>query len=209
MLPRIFDLFVQADRSLDRAKGGLGIGLTLVRRLVEMHDGSVQAFSGGAGCGSEFVVRLPVCDEVVKAGPVNGTPAPAKLAPTHCRILVVDDNIDAATTLGMLLRLDGHEIRLAHDGLAALELAEQFVPEVVLLDIGLPKLDGYEVAKRLREQPGCEDALVIAISGYGQEEDRHRAHEAGFDRHLTKPVDFAVLRSVLPHAKSVAASSNP
>ncbi len=208
MLTKIFDLFVQADRSLDRAKGGLGIGLTLVRRLVEMHDGSVQAFSSGAGLGSEFVVRLPVCEEALDPVPVNGDAGSAAVEPVRCRILVVDDNIDAASTLGMLLRLDGHEIRLAHDGLAALEVAETFSPEVVLLDIGLPKLDGYEVAKRLREQPHGEEALLIAISGYGQEEDRRHAHQAGFDRHLTKPVDFAVLRSVLPHVKSVATSAN-
>jgi signal transduction histidine kinase len=210
MLSKIFDLFVQADRSLDRAKGGLGIGLTLVRRLVEMHGGSVQAFSEGAGCGSEFQVRLPLCDESVESSPVGEDSSAAGLEPVQCRILVVDDNVDAASTLGMLLRLDGHEVRLAHDGVAALAVAEQFAPEVVLLDIGLPKLDGYEVARRLREQPGGEDALLIAISGYGQEEDRRRAQQAGFDHHLTKPVDFAVLRSVLPHENSsVAINSNP
>jgi len=208
MLSRIFDLFVQADRSLDRAKGGLGIGLTLVRRLVEMHNGSVQAFSAGPGLGSEFVIRLPMSEEALEPVQVNGNAGSAAVEPVPCRILVVDDNIDAASTLGMLLRLDGHVTRLAHDGMAALEVAEQFAPDVVLLDIGLPKLDGYEVAKRLRAQPGGEDTVLIAISGYGQEEDRRRAHQAGFNRHLTKPVDFEVLRSALPHVSSVTANAN-
>ncbi|MBA3312857.1 MAG: response regulator [Planctomycetota bacterium] len=207
MLPRIFELFVQADRSLDRAKGGLGIGLTLVRRLVEMHNGSVHAFSEGLGLGSEFVVRLPASEkplEVVR----NGQPRrPAATDRIPCRILVVDDNVDAATTLGMLLRLDGHEIRFAYDGLAALDAAAEFSPEVVLLDIGLPKLDGYEVAKRLRARTETEGAVLIAVSGYGQEEDRRRSREAGFDHHLTKPVDFAVLRQVLPQACSAVSNS--
>jgi signal transduction histidine kinase/DNA-binding response OmpR family regulator len=208
MLPKIFELFVQADRSLDRAKGGLGIGLTLVRRLVEMHNGRVQAFSEGPGLGSEFVVRLPICDEPLEPDVANDDPIIETERGMPRRILIVDDNVDAATTLGMLLRLDGHNIRFAHDGQAAVDAAAEFSPDVVLLDIGLPKLDGYEVARRLRARPETEEALLVAVSGYGQEEDRRRSKEAGFDHHLTKPVDFSVLRQVLPKASaSVSAGS--
>jgi len=197
VLPCIFDLFTQADQSLDRAQGGLGIGLTLVRRLVEMHHGSVQAISKGPGQGSEFVVRLAALAEDVPAeAPRNGfvhTPA----VDLKRRILVVDDNMDTAESLAMLMRYDGHEVRTAHDGLAALQAFKVFSPEVVILDIGLPHLDGYEVARRLRDQSRRGDVLLAALTGYGNEEDQVRSQAAGFDLHLVKPVRIEALRSLL------------
>ena len=195
VLPRVFDLFTQADQSLDRSQGGLGIGLTLVHRLVEMHQGSVKAYSAGVGQGSEFVVRLPVL--VGEPPPAVNGAASASGTLAMYRVLVVDDNVDAADSLALLVRLDGHEVRTAHDGQAALEAAHAFHPQVILLDIGLPRMDGYEVARRLREQPGGDRYIMAAVTGYGQEEDRLRAHEAGFNHHLVKPVDPAVLRQVI------------
>ncbi len=204
-LPRVFDLFVQADRSSDRARGGLGIGLTVVQRLVELHGGSVEAHSAGLGHGSELVVRLPVSapastaperrghagDRIV-VGPVL---SPAAAPPR--RVLVVDDNVDSAESLALLLRLKGHEVETAHDGPAALEKAGSFHPEVVLLDIGLPGLDGYQVASRLRQRRRTARALLVAVTGYGQEEDQRLSREAGFDHHLTKPVDLPVIYALL------------
>jgi signal transduction histidine kinase/DNA-binding response OmpR family regulator len=196
MLTSIFDLFTQVERALDRAQGGLGIGLTLVRRLVEMHGGSVRASSEGADKGSEFVVRLPVGGPAAANGsvPHQGRP-PSALASSH-RILLVDDNVDGAASLAMLLRELGHEVEVAHDGAAALEAVGDFEPEVVLLDIGLPGMDGYEVARRLRRQPGLKDLPLVALTGYGQEEDRRRSREAGFDLHLVKPLDLDALPSI-------------
>jgi len=196
MLPRVFDLFAQADHTLDRSEGGLGIGLTLVKCLVKLHGGSVEAISAGLGKGSEFVVRLPV-PRAVTGHSVNGTPPAAKAAAPGRRILVVDDNGDAVDSLALLLSLQGHEVRTARDGPAALEVAAVFRPEVVLLDIGLPQMDGYEVANRLRGQVGLKKVLLVAVTGYGQEEDRRRTAEAGFDAHLVKPADPAVLIRLL------------
>jgi two-component system CheB/CheR fusion protein len=200
VLPHVFDLFMQADRTLDRAQGGLGIGLTLVKALVEMHGGTVTAHSAGLGKGSEFVVQLPVVKDKgqgTKGEAESPTPGPSPfgLRPSR-RVLVVDDNRDAAESLGMLLRLWGHEVRTAHDGRSGLKAALSYRPQVVLLDIGLPGLDGYEVARRLREEFGGA-ALLVAMTGYGREEDRRRAEEVGFDAHLTKPADPAALRSLL------------
>jgi CheY-like chemotaxis protein len=195
MLPRIFDLFMQVDRTLDRAQGGLGIGLTLVRRLVEMHGGRVEAHSDGPGRGSEFVVHFPA-PEVAALTP-EAPPVAAATAHRPLRVLVVDDNLDAAESLVMLLGLDGHEVRMAHSGVEALEAAAVFRPEVVLLDIGLPGMDGYEVARRLREQNDGAETLLVAMTGYGQEEDRRRSRAAGFHRHLVKPVDLNDLRALL------------
>jgi PAS domain S-box-containing protein len=196
MLPRVFGMFTQVDRSLERAEGGLGIGLTLVQRLVELHGGSVKASSEGPGKGSEFVVRLPVA---TRAG-AQKTPAPGRnlplTVPFTCRILVVDDNRDAADTLGMLLRNLGHEVRLAHDGLEAVGAAADFEPDVVLLDIGMPKLNGYDTARRIRDQRG-DRVMLIAVTGWGQEEDRRRSAEAGFDHHLTKPVNLGMLQKLI------------
>jgi CheY-like chemotaxis protein len=205
VLPHVFDLFAQADRTLDRSQGGLGIGLTLVRTLAEMHGGGVTAHSEGPGKGSEFVVRLPVApdsDGCLPAGE-TGSAAPAPEVPPGLRILVVDDNRDAADSLALLLRLWGHEVRTSYDGPTGLKEAGSYFPQLVFLDIGLPGLDGYEVARRLRGELGGELRLV-AMTGYGQEEDRRRSREAGFDLHLVKPVDTNCLQEVVTQATAAA-----
>jgi len=197
MLPRIFDLFTQADQSLDRAQGGLGIGLALVESLVTLHRGRVEAYST-LGQGSEFVVRLPVLlspheSAVVRAE--NGT------APAHAlRVLVVDDNVDAAQSIGMLLQTSGHITRLAHDGASAMKVAREFTPDVMLLDIGLPIIDGFQVAKWVRQDPALRNVLLVALTGYGQDSDRQRTRDAGFDHHLVKPMDFSKIESILSTA---------
>ncbi len=202
-LPQVFDLFMQGDRSLDRTRGGLGIGLTLVHRLVALHGGSVEARSAGLGRGTEIVVRLPVlppADAELGRRAEDGAAADLEhsfVAPSPRRILVVDDNVDTAESMALLLRLRGHEATVAHDGMEALELAASFEPQVVLLDIGLPELDGYQVAAELRRRPSTAGALLVALTGYGQEEDQRRAREAGFDHHLTKPVDPQVIYQLL------------
>jgi PAS domain S-box-containing protein len=196
LLPRVFDLFTQADRSLDRSQGGLGIGLTLVRRLVELHGGQVEAHSPGPGQGSEFVMRLPA---LPVASPGNSTQAGAAQEPTGRpkRVLVVDDNRDAATTLGDLLEMMGHTVQVVYDGPTAVQAARSFLPDVVLLDIGLPGMNGYEVARRLRDEVGPSRMVLVAVTGYGQEEDRQRARAGGFDYHLLKPIDIPALQEVL------------
>ena len=203
ILPRVFDLFTQADQSLDRSQGGLGVGLAVTRRLVEMHGGTVAAHSEGVGHGSEFTLRLPLCDAVP---PEDSTiPIRAERPATSLRILVVDDNRDTADTEALLLRAHGHQVEVAHDGPTALELAHQFRPHVFLLDLGLPGLNGYEVAVRLRKE-GFANEPLIAISGYGQPDDRERCRQAGFDHHLVKPVEnsalLALLREVEPEETS-------
>ena len=194
LLARAFDLFAQGTRSLDRAQGGLGIGLTMVRTLVKMHGGSVVAFSEGPGRGSELVVRLPLAPS---AAPVPAGPAPAarEAAGVPLRVLVVDDNVDAAMVLAALLRLLGHEVTVAHDGPAALAAAAAAPPDLVLLDIGLPGMDGHAVAARLRAA-GHARAALVAVTGYGREEDVRRSREAGFDYHLVKPVSLAELQRI-------------
>jgi signal transduction histidine kinase len=192
LMPRIFDLFVQSDRTLDRSQGGLGIGLSVVKRLIEMHGGTVAARSDGPGQGAVFTIRLPLAKHSGK-----GPPASVRGAPAPRRILVVDDNVDAADTLVTMLRLEGHEVEAVYRGRDALERTGTFRPQVVLLDIGLPELNGYEVARQLRKLPGAAELRLIALTGYGQAEDRARAFEAGFDDHLVKPVDNSVLRSHL------------
>jgi CheY-like chemotaxis protein len=194
VLPRMWDMFAQADRTIGRAQGGLGIGLTLVKRLVELHGGTVDAKSGGSGQGSEFIVRLPVVAR--RPSPDRAAQHPASGRKVR-RILVVDDNVDGLETLATLLELSGHEVRTASDGPAALTAAAEFRPEVVLLDIGLPGMDGYEVARRLRANPLFNGARLIALTGWGQDSDRDRSHDAGFDLHLVKPVDPAELQRVL------------
>jgi signal transduction histidine kinase/DNA-binding response OmpR family regulator len=203
MLGSIFDLFTQVDHSLDRSQGGLGIGLTLVRRLVELHQGQVEAHSDGPGQGSEFVVRLPLRREegtrlLQDTGemPSLAHAAAVPRAPSR-RVLVVDDNRDAAESLALLLSVAGHQTRVCHDGPSAVAAAAEFRPEAVLLDIGLPGMDGYEVARRLRAEPAMPRALLIALTGYGQLEDQRRAHEAGFDHHLVKPADLDALAALL------------
>jgi PAS domain S-box-containing protein len=197
LLERIFDLFVQGDTSVARSQGGLGIGLTLVRSLVEMHGGSVQAHSDGPGRGSEMVVRLPLAPRRTPERPASDVVSPPQ--PPRRRILVVDDNVDAAESLGMLLALGGHTVRVAHDGAAALRAAGDELPEVVLLDVGMPGMDGYEVARQLRRLPGGDGVLIAALTGWGQDEDRRRTAEAGFDVHLVKPVEPDALRRLLEH----------
>ena len=193
-LERIFEMFVQADRTTEVAQAGLGIGLTLANRLVQLHDGSIEASSDGAGHGSKFVVRLPIAAELFEAEtPAVPTPQSAR---TY-RVLVVDDNVDAASSLALLLEMAGHQTSRAHDGPSALETAEKQRPELILLDIGLPTLNGYEVCRRIRKQPWAASVLLIALTGWGQEEDRRRSHEAGFDGHLVKPVEYAELTSLL------------
>ena len=200
-MARIFEMFVQVDTSLERSASGLGIGLTLVRTLVELHGGTVEAASAGVGRGSEFVIRLPALATANDSG--AGAPAPAhreRAAPVPRRILVVDDNRDATESLALLLQLDGHETRVAYNGMEALEVAQSFDPEIVLLDIGLPGLNGYEVARRLRQRPGGDRLLLVALTGWGQDDDRERTRTAGFDEHLVKPVDPACLVRVLGRA---------
>ena len=197
VVPRIWDLFMQADPSPGRGHGGLGIGLTLVKRLVEMHDGTVIARSGGTGMGSEFEVSLPLHDSPLHRADTmaaNGDAAPLDRA---FRVLVVDDNRDAAESLNILLTAWGQDARVAHDALAALDIAEKFRPEVVLLDIGLPKLHGYDVARRLREQDWGRRCLIVAVTGWGQEADRQQSKAAGIDHHLIKPVEPLALRELL------------
>jgi signal transduction histidine kinase len=192
LLPRIFDLFVQGDRTLDRAEGGLGIGLSVVKRLIEMHNGEVVAASPGIGLGAAFQIRLPRSDRP-RPQPLESP----KAATGAKRILVVDDNADAAESLAMLLSLQGHETRVALSGKEALEGVETFAPDVALLDLGLPEMDGYELAARLRAMGKLPDILLVALTGYGRSEDRQKTQAAGFDDHLVKPVDLAALARAL------------
>jgi two-component system CheB/CheR fusion protein len=198
MLPRIFEPFVQVTRRVERSQGGVGIGLTLVRKLVELHGGTVGAYSGGLGRGSEFVVRLPA--PIARNGerrPPAKEPDRLNHAASRHRVLVVDDNVDAAVSLGMLLKLAGQEVRVAYDGPAALRQAVEFRPQLVLLDIGMPGMDGYEVCRRLRREAGLEGTTVVALTGWGQDEDRRRSQEAGFDHHIVKPVEPSALQRLI------------
>ncbi len=204
-LPRLFEMFYQVENAHEHSPGGLGLGLTLVRRLVELHGGRVTAASAGLDQGSEFTVYLPVVaaarvEPVPAPGPVEA-PVPEAVAPQTApaarRILVVDDNQDAAASLALLLRLSGDEVEVAHDGLEAVGMAARFLPAIVLLDIGMPNLNGYNAARRIREQPWGRRMALIALTGWGQEEDRRRTREAGFNAHLTKPVDHAELMALL------------
>jgi len=195
MLPRLFDLFTQSDRTLDRAEGGLGIGLTLVKRLTEMHGGSVEAFSEGPGKGSEFVVKLPLAD--APATPAPATPAFANPAVAPRRVLVVDDSRDSANSLARLLTVLGHDVAIAYDGPEALVKASEKIPEVILLDIGLPGMNGYEVARQLRADKSFAETIVVALTGYGSAGDRVQSQGAGFNAHLVKPVDLDALQQLL------------
>jgi CheY-like chemotaxis protein len=198
LLPRVFDLFTQGDRSQERIEGGLGIGLALVRRLVEMHGGSVAAHSAGPGRGSELVVRLPLFD-LPRQVPPSSDAEPLQHAGPR-RVLVIDDNRDAAEIMTVLLELWGHEVRIAYNGPDALGVAAEYRPDAVLLDIGLPGMSGLEVAQRLRQLPDWDGVMLVAVTGYGQDEDRRRSREAGFDHHLIKPVEPAKLQSLLAAA---------
>ena len=196
LLGEVFEMFTQADRSLETSQGGLGIGLSIVRRLVEMHGGTVEARSAGTDQGSEFVVKLPVA--IVQAQDferINSLPAAASASSR--RILIADDNEDAVESLAMMLNMMGNETRTAPDGLAALQVGESFAPEIVLLDIGMPKLNGYDAARRIRALPWGARLVLVALTGRSQDEDRRRSHEAGFDFHLVKPVEPAALEKLL------------
>ncbi len=194
-LDSIFDMFMQIDGAAERSQGGLGIGLTLVKRLAEMHGGSIEAKSGGEGQGSEFIVRLPVIDRLSVA--LQPGSDGRQQSTSQRRIVIVDDNRDSADSLAMLLEMTGNETFMAHDGIEAIDMIEKHRPEVVLLDIGLPGMDGHEVCRRVRRQPWGRDILMIALTGWGQEDDRRKSEEAGFDSHLVKPVDYDKLLKLL------------
>jgi signal transduction histidine kinase/response regulator RpfG family c-di-GMP phosphodiesterase len=202
-LPSVFDMFAQVDRALEKSQGGLGIGLTLVRRLVEMHGGSVDARSEGIGQGSEFIVRLPVVapQRNARAAPISEQRQARRYA---YRILVADDNRDAAESMSMMLRLMGNEVRTVHDGVEAVQEAAAFRPDVALLDIGMPRLNGYDVARAIRQQRWGTTMLLVALTGWGQDEDKRRAIEAGFDRHFTKPMDPAALERLMTDLEATA-----
>jgi len=191
----VFDLFVQGERTLDRSLGGLGIGLSVARRLIEMHGGRLTAASAGLGQGATFEIRLPRLERPHElAGQTQGT----TVAPR--RILIVDDNADAANSLALVLGLDGHVTEAVYSATEALSRANDFKPEVILLDIGLPEMDGYQVARRLRSDPDLAGIRIVALTGYGQSDDVQRSRDVGFDDHLTKPVDFAALARTLEAA---------
>jgi signal transduction histidine kinase len=197
MLPRIFDMFMQVEPTSARSKIGLGIGLTLVKNLVGLHGGTVEAHSAGAGEGSEFIVRLPLAAAPSEKDGARMGGGPATRGVPRRRLLVVDDNVDAAESLAMLLRLGGHDVQVAHDGAAALKLAAASPPDLAFLDIGMPGMDGYELARRVRKHEGLRDVYLVALTGWGQEEDRRRTREAGFDHHLVKPVEPEAIQRVL------------
>jgi CheY-like chemotaxis protein len=203
VLPMIFDLFVQSGRTLDGSQGGLGIGLTLVKRLTEMHGGSVAATSNGPGNGSVFTVRVPLAAPGATMEDAQMTLDAGAQASSarRLRVLVVDDNRDSADSLRMLLSAFGNEAQTAYDGHRALELASEWRPELIVLDIGLPSMSGYDVVKRLRTIPETADAVIVALTGYGSESDRHRSEEAGFDDHLVKPVDMKRLEELLARTR--------
>jgi PAS domain S-box-containing protein len=195
LLPQVFDLFMQGDSTLDRSEGGLGIGLTLVREIVAMHGGTVEAASGGPGQGSEFTVRLPLYEPQPDTGKKSDSGRPAAVAAR--RVLVVDDNRDSADSMAILLGSRGHEVRVAYDGPDAIAEAGVFKPHLALLDIGLPGMDGYQLAQRLRGSPAGKSMILAAMTGYGQEEDKSRSQTAGFDHHLIKPVPLQAIEEIL------------
>jgi len=211
MLPHVFDMFAQETQAIDRAGGGLGLGLAIVRSLTELHGGSVHVFSAGPGAGSVFTIKLP-------AVPGDATPILLPLtadslhaqhpAQEGCAILIVDDNLDAAQILGELLAMQGHEIRIAYDGPSALDIVKHFTPRIALLDIGLPIMDGYEVAGHLRAMPQLDGISLIALTGYGQASDKLRSLQAGFDHHLVKPVDIDVVEGLIRSTLAASATAN-
>ena len=206
LLDQIFELFVQADTSLERSRGGLGIGLTLVRQLVEMHGGKVTAHSGGVGEGSTFVVEMPLPGAApLVAAPAAPTAQESGTDDAVRRILVVDDNRDAADTLALTLRMFNHEVRVVYDPLQAIELAEGFRPDLVFMDVGMPGMNGYDLVKVMRGRPWSEQTMIVALTGWGQEEDRRRSREAGFDHHLVKPAEFTDIEAMC-RARRVAAA---
>jgi CheY-like chemotaxis protein len=201
VIPRLFELFVQGERRMERSAGGVGVGLALVKKLVEMHGGSVHVFSAGLGRGSEFVVRLPLVDIAPRAVAPHTKGESRPAGKRSLRILVVDDNVDAADGLKMLLELNREQVRVAYDGESALTIARDFRPQVVLLDVGMPRMDGYEIARRLKAAPETRETVLVAVTGWGQPEDRKRSREAGFDHHLVKPVEPSTLERLLDSFK--------
>ena len=203
LLPKVFDLFTQDDRTLDRAQGGLGVGLTLVRRITELHGGSVEAYSEGRGQGSEFVVKLPLHIAETVAPPAEAQPAQDR-SERRLRCLVVDDNVDATQMLEVALKLEGHDVRVAFDGRDAVDAAASYRPDVIVLDIGLPRMNGYDVARTVRQLPGLANVLIIAATGYGQDGHRQKSREAGFDHHLVKPIELdALLRALVAGRRAI------
>ena len=200
LLPKLFELFVQGDHTQTRASGGLGVGLSLAKRLVEMHGGTIAAHSEGVGRGSEFSVRLPSAVQARAGEPraVNETVLP--IFQRKHQLLIVDDNLDAANSLAILAQLSGYVTHIAIDGLAAIEMAEIVRPEAIIMDLGMPKMSGFEAARWVRQQPWGKDTVLIAVTGWGQDEDRRKSREAGFDVHLTKPVDSTELLNHLQGA---------
>lgn len=194
LLPNIFDLFTQGYRELNNRNNGLGIGLTLTKRLVELHHGKLEVHSEGIDCGSEFIIRLPASVELSQE-----QEAPVKCEETthSLRILIVDDHVDTAKMSAMMLRSWGHDVRVAHNGHDALKHTTDFNPHVIFLDISMPGMDGYEVARIIRQDPGLKSSLLVAITGYGQDVDRQRSRESGIDIHLTKPVEPSALKQIL------------
>lgn len=188
---------MQADRSIERAHGGLGVGLTVARRLVEMHGGSIDAASAGPGSGSTFTVRIPAC--AAQASPLEAEPRPATSTEPRrgLRVLIADDNRDAVESLAALLRTVGHDVRIAYDGAEALRIAKEYRPEVAVLDIGMPKMSGHEAARKMRAESWGQGAVIVALSGWGQEDDKRRSREAGMDHHLVKPLEPATLLRLL------------
>jgi CheY-like chemotaxis protein len=197
MLDKVFEMFTQIEPSLDRTQGGLGIGLSIARELVNMHDATIEASSNGAGLGSEFVIRLPLSTSPFEARRAADTSSDFGSQTFPCRVLVVDDNVDSAESLSLLLDMMGNETVMAHDGNAAVEAAKTFIPDIALLDIGLPGISGYEIASILRKLPQLQHTLLVALTGWGQEEDRRRCIDAGFDHHLTKPAAVDDLKNLL------------
>jgi CheY-like chemotaxis protein len=200
MMPKIFDMFMQLERSSDRAQSGLGIGLALAKRLIELHDGTIDVRSEGRGKGTTFVVHLPATTPRVEAAQPA---APAPVAAGSCRVLIAEDIPDAAEMLRLMVESMGHEVRIAADGVQAVSIAREFTPRIALLDIGMPRMDGYEAARQIRAALG-QDVILVALTGWGQEEDHRRSREAGFDRHLTKPADPEVLEALIADAARAA-----
>ncbi|HYD17726.1 MAG TPA: response regulator [Patescibacteria group bacterium] len=200
VLPHVFEVFHQAEQGLDRARGGLGLGLAIVKGLASLHGGTVSAKSEGAGKGSTFTIHLP-CEQS-ETGVAPACAPAGKAGKSKLRILIIEDSLDAAETTQMLLANDGHEVRTSSNGPAGITLAHDFMPQVILCDIGLPGIDGYQVVQRLRADPKLANIYVIALTGYGREQDRKHAHDAGFDQHMTKPIDFRLLRQTLANRKA-------
>jgi CheY-like chemotaxis protein len=204
-IPHVFEMFAQVQHHLEKSRGGLGIGLNIVKRLVEMHGGRVEAHSAGAGAGSEFIVRLRVLMTLASdSGQLNKAEArPMPLA--RRKILVADDNIDAASSMAMLLRIMGNDVEVANDGQQACDIAAQFQPAIIFLDIGMPKLNGYEACRHIRAQAWSANTTIIALTGWGQEEDKRRSEMAGFDHHLVKPIEPVLLEKLLVELRSESA----